>query len=191
MSAESLKCVEVASVSELREWLDAHHGQDESIWLVTYKKAAGDRYVSRDAVLDELLCVGWIDGARRKMDDLRTMQLVGPRRVLHWSASYKRRAERLTAEGRMRPAGQAAIDASKAAGEWTRLDNVDALVIADDVAAALSKSPGARAGFEAFPDSTKRFTLRWIELAKRPETRARRIEQAASLAAKGQKVSGA
>lgn len=91
----------------------------------------------------------------------------------------------------MRPAGQAAIDASKAAGEWARLDEVDALVVPDDVAAALDGTPGARSGFEAFPDSTKRFTLRWIELAKRPETRARRTEHAAALAAKGEKISGA
>ncbi|MEM6815918.1 MAG: hypothetical protein AAF600_16280 [Bacteroidota bacterium] len=69
--------------------MEGHHSQEDSIWLVTYKKSTPDKYVDRGQVLDELLCFGGIDGRRMKLDDERTMQLISPRRVQHWSKTYK------------------------------------------------------------------------------------------------------
>ncbi|MEM6925331.1 MAG: YdeI/OmpD-associated family protein [Myxococcota bacterium] len=183
--------VAVASPSELRRWLETHHGQTEGVWLVTFKKHAGDRYVSTGQVLDELLCFGWIDGRRMKLDDDRTMQLISPRRVQHWSKTYKDRAAKLIEEGRMAAPGLAAIERSKADGMWTFLDDVDALVQPPDLVAAFEAHPPAQSNFDAFPPSTQRFALRWIKLAKSGKARANRITKTAELAAQGKKVPGA
>ena len=81
IKTENFDQVEIASAEELRSWLLDHHQQSESVWLVTYKKSIPGKYVSRWEVLDELLCFGWIDGIRRKLDESRTMQLISPRKA--------------------------------------------------------------------------------------------------------------
>ena len=189
-AGEDLERVQVESAEQLRAWLRANHGQDASVWLVTFKKHRGPTYVSRDEVLDELLCFGWIDGIRRKLDDDRTMQLISPRQVDHWAATYKARAARLIEEGRMHAAGLAAIERSKEAGLWDFLDDVDAMIVPEDLAWALDRLPDARRHFDAFPPASRRFVLRWIKLAKKPETRARRIERIAGLAARNERLPG-
>ena len=188
---EAFDQVEISSRADLRAWLEANHERETSVWLVTFKKHVEARYVSREDVLDELLCFGWIDGIRRKLDADRTMQLVGPRRAQHWARSYKERADRLQKEGLMAPAGLAAIEASKASGLWSFMDDVDALIEPPDLQEALTRHAGARTGFDAFPASARRFALRWIKLAKTPKTRARRVEETARRAARGEKVPGA
>ena len=188
---ENFARVEVASARELRTWLEQNHQQSESVWLVTWKKRAGARYVSRDDVLDELLAFGWIDGIRRKLDTDRTMQLISPRKAQHWARSYKERAARLEADGRMAPPGRRAIEASKAVGLWDFMDDVDALIRPDDLVEELRSNPTAAKRFDAFGPAVQRFALRWIKLARTPETRARRIRQTVERAARGEKVPGA
>ena len=156
--------------------------------MVTHKKSEGEKYVSTGQVLDELLCFGWIDGIRRKLDDRRTMQLIARRRVQHWTASYKKRAARLIDEGRIQAHGRASIAEGKASGLWNFMDDVDQLIIPDDLRAALSKRHGALAFFEAINDSSKRNALRHVKLAKTAKTRTKRIEQLATLSAKGEKL---
>ena len=187
---ENFEKVEIGSASALRAWLEANHDQAESVWLVTFKKHVGHRYVSREEVLDELLCFGWIDGIRRKLDDDRTMQLIAPRRVQHWARSYKERAARLEEEGRMRPPGRASIAASKEAGLWDFMDDVDALETPPDLAEALSGDPEAKGYFDALPDAAKRNTLRWIKLAKTPATRRKRIQRLTELSARNERLPG-
>jgi uncharacterized protein YdeI (YjbR/CyaY-like superfamily) len=190
VKTENFEKLEIASVQELRDWLEVHHAQSESVWLVTFKKHTGEKYVSIPEVLDELLCFGWIDGLRRKLDDDRTMQLIGPRRVQHWAKTYKDRVTRLTAEGRMHAAGLQAVAEAKRTGLWNEMDDVDALEIPNDLLEALLANPPAADHFERFPTSSKRFILRWIKIAKAPETRSKRIETTAQLAAQGQRISG-
>ncbi|MEM1094086.1 MAG: YdeI/OmpD-associated family protein [Bacteroidota bacterium] len=187
---DDLERVTVTSPDELRRWLSVHHAQPESVWLVTFKKHQRGRYVSREEVLDELLCFGWIDGIRRKLDADRTMQLISPRQVQHWAKSYKDRAARLIDEGRMAEPGFASIEASKASGLWNFLDDVDALIKPDDLKEALAAYPEAFAHFDAFPPSSQRFVLRWIKLAKKPATRQRRIDRIAELASRNQRLPG-
>ncbi len=187
---ENFEKVEIASAAQLRDWLRANHSQKESIWLVTYKKHTGDRYVSTSEILDEVLCFGWIDGIRRKLDENRTMQLIAPRQTQHWAKSYKDRVAKLEKAGRMHPAGLEAIATSKRNGLWNFMDDVDALIKPDDLIAALQAHPPATEHFDAFGDASKRFVLRWIKLAKKPETRAQRIEKTAVLAAKNEKIPG-
>jgi uncharacterized protein YdeI (YjbR/CyaY-like superfamily) len=185
---EGFAQVEVWSVEELRAWLLAHHGQAESVWLVTWKKAPGAPYVSVQEVLDELIAFGWIDGLRRKRDDGRTMQLISPRRQQAWAASYKRRAERLEADGRMHPAGRAAIARAKAEGRWDETAEVDALVVPEDLAAALADRPVAEAFFLGAAPSYRRNVLRWLHGAKRDETRIARIKQIVEMSGRREKL---
>jgi uncharacterized protein YdeI (YjbR/CyaY-like superfamily) len=187
---ENFAQVEVTSVQQLRDWLIANHSQQASVWLVTYKKHTGNRYVSIQAVLDELLCFGWIDGIRRKLDESRTMQLIAPRQAQHWAKSYKDRAAKLQAAGRMHPSGLNAIEASKHSGLWDFMDDVDALILPDDLVAGLKAHPGATDYFDTLANASKRFTLRWIKLAKTPATRAKRIERTSALAARNMKIPG-
>ncbi|MEM7735937.1 MAG: YdeI/OmpD-associated family protein [Deinococcota bacterium] len=182
--------VDVSSVQDLREWLLAHHTQAESVWIVTYKKHMGDKYVSVGDILDEVLCFGWVDGIRRKLDDDRTMQMISPRKAQHWAKTYKDRAEKLEQDGRMHPAGRKSVEDSKASGLWNFMDDVDALIKPDDLITALEAHPPALANFDNFPPASKRFVLRWIKLAKTPKTRAKRIEKTALLAAENKRIPG-
>lgn len=182
--------VEVSSTRELRSWLNENYSKGETVWLVTSKKNVPDKYVSTSEVLDELLCYGWIDGIRRKLDDNRTMQLIAPRKVEHWAKTYKDRAARLIEEGKMQEAGFRSIELSKQHGLWDFMDDVDKLIVPDDLQEALGKLDGATLFFHAINDSSKRFVLRWIKLAKTEKTRTARIQQIALLSAKGEKLKG-
>ncbi|MEE8600542.1 YdeI/OmpD-associated family protein [Euzebya tangerina] len=188
---EDFETVEVRSVEQLRAWFAEHGEQKDAVWLVTWKKGSDGPYVSAGELLDEALCVGWMDGVRRKVDDDRTMQLFSPKRVSHWAKSYKDRVARLTEEGRMRSRGLAEVEAAKASGAWTFMDDVDALIAPPDLLEALDASPPARENYEAFPPSTKRNTLRWIKLAKTQPTREKRIAETARRATLNERVPNA
>lgn len=145
------------------------------MWIVTWKKHVPDRHVTHEQVLDELIAFGWTDGIARRTDDDRTRQLVSPRRTRPWAKSYKDRAERLIAEGRMHPSGLDAVEQAKAIGMWDAMNDVDALQVPDDLTEALHAHPPAAANFPAFPRSVRRSMLRWIASARTSETRTKRI----------------
>ena len=172
-----------------RAWLEEHHGRDDGVWLVRYKKATGKPTLSYDEQVDEAICFGWVDSLPRRLGAERSMLYFAPRKPgSGWSRVNKARVDRMTAAGQMRPAGQALIDAAKADGSWTLLDAVENLEIPDDLAAALIRYPGSAAHFGAFPRSAKRGILEWIVQAKRAPTRANRIEETARLAARNERA---
>lgn len=176
-NSDNREKIHITSARELHEWLRDHHERTDSVWLVTFKKDSGARYVSMQEILDELVSFGWTDGIRQRVDDERTMQLISPRRTKPWAKSYKDRAEKLIRQGRMQPPGQRSVDEAKASGAWEEMADVDALVIPDDLRSALEQMPPALANFEGFPPSTRRNILRWIEQARTTPTRSRRIER--------------
>ena len=133
IKTENFSSVEITTEHDLWVWLSHNFGSQDSVWLITYKKSTPQKYLSREQVLDALIAYGWIDGIRRKLDDQRTMQLISQRKTQSWSATYKQRAERLEAEGRMQPAGSDAIAQSKRLGLWDVMQDVDALVVPDDL----------------------------------------------------------
>jgi uncharacterized protein YdeI (YjbR/CyaY-like superfamily) len=184
---ENFAMVAVDSAAALHDWLRAHHGQEESVWLVTAKKSDAARYVSREAVLDALIAWGWIDGIRRKRDDGLTMQLISPRKMQVWAQTYQVRAARLQREGRMEAPGAAAIAAAQAAGLWNALAHVDALEVPDDLASTLARDAAADL-FAAMAPSYRRNVLRWIAQAKTAQTRAKRVDMVSVLAARREKV---
>jgi uncharacterized protein YdeI (YjbR/CyaY-like superfamily) len=169
--------------TEWRAWLEQNHTRKEGVWLVTYKKATGKPRVEYGESVEEALCFGWVDSKGNKLDEERSLLWFAPRKNgSNWSASNKERVERLIAAGLMAPAGLARIEAAKADGSWNALDAVEALEIPPDLQAVLGSYSAARQNFEAFPRSVKRAILEWISNAKRPETRAKRIEETARLA---------
>lgn len=180
--------VEVSSPGALRDWLHTHHAQSDSVWVVTFKKSIPDKFVSTDDILDAVIAFGWIDGIRRKLDADRTMQIIGPRRTQAWAKSYKDRAARLIADGRMTDAGLDAIAVSKANGLWDYWADVDALIVPDDLRAALDAQPDAGAAFDTNAPSYRRNLLRWVKLAQTPPTRSKRIAQIVDFAARGEKI---
>jgi uncharacterized protein YdeI (YjbR/CyaY-like superfamily) len=159
------------------------------VWLVTYKKAAGDRYVPYADTVEEALCFGWVDSKSRSVDAERSMLLMTPRKPgSGWSRPNKERVGRLAAAGLLAPAGEAVIEAAKADGSWSKLDAVENLEEPGDLRAALDADPDARRHWDAFPRSAKRAILEWIAQAKRAETRARRVAETARLAARGERA---
>jgi uncharacterized protein YdeI (YjbR/CyaY-like superfamily) len=190
IKTENFEQVEVTSSMQLREWLLENHTQKESIWLVTYKKEVPENYVSIQEVLDQLLCFGWIDGIRRKLDDKRTMQLISPRRVEHWSQTYKLRYTKLEQSGLVHPSGINSVEASKSAGLWNFMDDVDALIIPDDLHIALNENVQAKSFYDNLPASNKRFVLRYLKLSKSEATRQKRILQIITLSSQNKKIPG-
>ena len=190
IKTESFEQVEIISKTQLREWLLNNHSKNESVWLVTYKKETLEKYVSVQEVLDELLCFGWIDGIRRKLDEKRTMQLIAPRKVEHWAQTYKDRFAKLELLGLVHRSGFDSVVASKKSGLWNFMDDVDALIKPDDLIKCLNEHPPAMHYFEAFSKSNKRFILRWIKLAKTQTTRQKRILETTILASKNLKIPG-
>lgn len=180
--------VGIASREELREWLAANHARTDSVWLVTWKRTDPARYLSRWDVLDELLCFGWVDGIRRKLDAERTMQLVSPRRQQVWTRTYKERVARLECEGRMEPPGRRAVARSKRLGLWNASADVDALEVPQDLRLALDADERAGAWFDDSAPSYRRNVLRWIKGAVGAATRAARISEAVERSARGEKV---
>lgn len=164
-----------ADRTEWRSWLESHPDRVEGVWVVFRKEKSSVEGPSYEDLVEESLCFGWIDSLTKRVDDDRVIQWYSPRRPGGvWARSNKERVERLVARGSMTGRGQAVIDAAKADGSWTRYDDVDALVIAPDVERALTVE--ARAAFEALSDSAKKQHLWSVYSAKRPETRAARIE---------------
>lgn len=187
IASDRFEQVTIASAEALHQWLAANHERAEGVWLVTWKKADPDRYIPREAILDALVAHGWTDGLMRKLDDARVMQLISPRRQQRWAQTYKDRAARLIAEGRMQPPGLAAIERAKAAGLWDATADVDALLLPDDLAAALVQA-AARARWDALAPSYRRNVLRWIAAARTPPTRSKRVAEAAASTAARRRI---
>jgi uncharacterized protein YdeI (YjbR/CyaY-like superfamily) len=171
-----------------RAWLEANHASATGVWLMSWRKGHGPRIEYEDAV-EEALCFGWIDSQGGVVDERRARQYYAPRNPRSgWAASNKARIERLIADGRMTPAGLAAIERAKANGSWTMLDEVEQGIVPDDLAAALATHEPAPAHFAAFPKSTRRAMLEWVRQAKRPDTRAKRVLEIAERAAKNERA---
>ena len=182
--------VQPADRAEWRAWLEANHGASSGVWLVSWKRHTGNPTVTYEEGVEEALCFGWIDGMMNRVDDDRTMQYFAPRKPKStWARSNKERVAWLDAAGLMTEAGRAAVELARANGSWASLDVIDALVVPDDLAAALAARPGARDRFDASSVSVRRSALAWVYQAKRPETRAARVEQIAAIAGRGEPIS--
>jgi len=174
---------------EWRDWLAKNHVTAPGVWLIYYKKESGQPRVDYADAVEEALCFGWIDSTANKLDDERYMQFFSPRKPKSvWSKSNKQRVARLIEQGLMMPAGLEKIEAAKQDGSWDTLNTVEDLIVPADLQAALDANESARVNFEAFSNSSRKIILWWIESAKRPETRAKRIAETVTLAAQNIKA---
>lgn len=182
-TAEQLHC---ETVAEWHLWLATHHSQQVGVWLVSWRARTGKSAIPYEEAVQEALCYGWIDSTYRSLDDERGMRWYSPRRKGSlWAASNKERVEHLEAEGRMTDAGRLAIQAAQADGSWVLMEPVEALIVPDDLAAALDASPPARQRWHDLAPTAKRAYLLWLATAKRPVTRARRVRQSVELVGRG------
>lgn len=179
----------IENLSELRDWLNEHYAQKESVWLVKWKKGYVESFISYDEIVDELICFGWVDSLPRKLDDQRTMLRISPRNpTSNWSKVNKERVKRLISEGKMEKPGLQVIEIAKSNGAWDFLNDVKNLIIPPDLEEALMKNTKAKYYFDRFPDSSKRGILEWIKNAKQYATREKRIEETVSKAAENRKA---
>jgi uncharacterized protein YdeI (YjbR/CyaY-like superfamily) len=171
-------------------WLEVHHASAPGVWLRLAKKASALTSVSYAEALDVALCFGWIDGQVNKLDaDSYVQKFTRRGKKSLWSKVNVGKVARLDAAGRMRPAGQAAIDAARADGRWERAyDSPGAATVPDDLAQALAKSKKAQKFFDAL-DRANRYAVIWrVQTAAKPETRARRIAELVAMLARGEKL---
>ena len=174
------------TLADWHRWLAAHHDRGSGVWVVSWKRATGRPAVGYEELVCEALAWGWIDSTAGTVDAERSRLWFAPRKPTSgWARPNKRRVERLLAEGRMQPAGQAALDTAHANGSWTLLDDVEDLVEPPDLTAALDARPGARAAWEAWPPSVKKVVLTALVQARKQETRAARVARYADVAAAG------
>jgi uncharacterized protein YdeI (YjbR/CyaY-like superfamily) len=182
--------VTFASAEAFEAWLDENHAASPGIWLRLRKKEgapAGALDYAR--ALDVALCFGWIDGQKAAYDDRWWLQRFTPRRPgSRWSRINRDKATALTDQGRMRPPGQAEIDRARADGRWeAAYDGSRTATVPDDLAAALAEVPAAAAFFETLDRRNRYAVLYRVQEAKKPETRARRIEKYVAMLARGEK----
>jgi len=185
MAIDDYPRVEMKTRRAWRAWLEANHATSGPIMLVTWKKGT-PHYLSYADIVEEALCFGWIDSTARGLDQQRSMLMLAPRKPKSgWSALNKRRIEALERNGLMTPAGRAKIDAAKRDGSWTALDAVESLEMPADLAKALGKK--GLATYDSWPPFLRKQALYWIEGAKRPETRTRRVGEVAEAAKQGRR----
>jgi uncharacterized protein YdeI (YjbR/CyaY-like superfamily) len=185
---EELAKLPVETRAALRRWLTKNHASATGVWVVTWKKETKKPRIDAAAIAEEALCFGWIDSLPRKLDAERTMLLITPRKPKsNWSKINKDRVAKLEREGLMTEAGRVVVAAAKKSGTWSALDQVENLEVPPDLEAELRRTGGS-AFFAAFPRSAKRGILEWIGAAKTPATRARRITETATKAAKNERA---
>ena len=176
------------SRQEWREWLQKNHTQKQSVWLIYYKKKSGVPTVMYSEAVDEALCFGWIDSKAKPLDEEKFMQFFSKRKAKSvWSKVNKAKVERLISEGLMTKAGFESIEIAQQNGSWTILDEAEALIIPKDLDDEFQKRPKAKNYFLGLSRSDKRNILQWLVLAKREETRQKRIAEIVELADQNQK----
>ena len=179
----------VADVAAWRAWLDAHEDDSDGVWLVLAKKGTTEpTSLTYAQALDEALCSGWIDGRKQSVDAAVFRQHFTPRRKASlWSERNVGIVERLIAEGRMRPRGQAEIDRAKGDGRWERAYGPRAFAeVPDDLAAALAATSGATEAFAALNAQNRYAVLHRVHTAPSPASRANRIAKHVAMLSGGE-----
>jgi uncharacterized protein YdeI (YjbR/CyaY-like superfamily) len=175
--------------ADFRKWLEKHHGTARELVVGFYKKGSGKPSITWPESVDEALCFGWIDGVRRRIDDVSYTIRFTPRKPIStWSAVNIKRVRVLAGEGRMQPSGSKAFDARRAnrSGIYSyeqRPGGFD-----DPYRSRLRRKPIAWAFFDAQPPSYKRAAIWWVVSAKKEETRLRRLEKLIQHSAAGETI---
>lgn len=166
-----------------RSWLQKNHQKSTGIWLIYYKVGKSKpRRLPYNHIVEECLCFGWIDSLARKLDDERAMILITPRKPKSvWSDVNKQRVEVLIANGLMQPQGLEKIETAKKNGSWDTLTASNHAAntnqLPKDLLQAFKGKKAALTNFKAFAPSTRKQFMFWLDSAKTPETRSKRLLQ--------------
>jgi uncharacterized protein YdeI (YjbR/CyaY-like superfamily) len=186
--AEELPILPFKTQRAFSAWLKKNHNRAPGVWLKIAKQGAHPS-VSYAQALEEALCYGWIDGQKKGFDEAWWLQKFTPRgpRSL-WSKINREKAQALLAAGRLQPAGLAAIEAAKKNGRWeAAYESQRTAELPADFQAELDKRPKASA-FYATLNSANRYAIHFrLHNAKKPETRARRMQQFLDMLERGEK----
>jgi uncharacterized protein YdeI (YjbR/CyaY-like superfamily) len=188
-STSTTQPLQVPDAAAWARWLHRHHASSDGVWLQIAKKGAPQSTVSYAEALEVALCYGWIDG-QKKGGDPYWLQRFTPRRARSiWSKVNCEKAEALIAQGRMQPAGLKEVERAKADGRWAdAYDSPSRASVSPELQAAFDANPKA-AAFFATLDSANRYAVLWrVQTARRPETRAKRIEQLVAMLARHEKL---
>jgi uncharacterized protein YdeI (YjbR/CyaY-like superfamily) len=190
MPPDPLPVMTFESIDAWDAWLAAHHAGSPGLWLKIAKKGSAGTTISYSDALDVALCHGWIDGQKGRHDDDYWLQRFTPRKPgSNWSKINTERAAALIASGRMRPAGLREVERAQADGRWEQAyESQSRVTIPDDLARALAANERARAFFATL-DSANRYAILYrIRTAKRPETRAKRIDTFVAMLSEHKKI---
>lgn len=176
------------TLTDWQKWLAKNHRSKQSVWLILYNKKSDKESILWGDAVDVALCFGWIDSKRQTIDEYSYRQFYCKRKPNStWSKINKDKVQELIANGKMMPAGYESIERAKQNGSWNILDEVEALIIPEDLEAAFANYNDSKDYFLSLSKSVKKVLLQWIVLAKRPETRQKRIDEIAKAASKHQK----
>ena len=188
MQKKEVETFYAASREEWRHWLKENHDSSLSVWLLQYKQKSAKPSLSWSEAVDEALCFGWIDSTRKTVDEESFIQFFTRRKPKsNWSKINKVKVQKLIDEGRMTDAGLKSIEVAKKNGSWSILDDVEELIVPKDLEEAFKSQPGSEEYFSNLSKSMKKMMLHWITVAKRPETRLKRITEITEQAAQNQK----
>ena len=181
---KEVQSISIHTQAEWRQWLIENHLVKQSVWIICNTKNSGLPAVAWGELVDEALCFGWIDSTRKTIQKGSFKQLFSKRKPRGtWSRINKEKIEKLIASGQMTEAGLEVIRIAQENGSWSVLDSVEELLIPEDLDNALKSYPEAEVFFTGLSRSAKKMLLQWIALAKRPETRSKRIAEIAAQAA--------
>ncbi|HEY6420643.1 MAG TPA: YdeI/OmpD-associated family protein [Candidatus Binataceae bacterium] len=171
-------------------WIEAQPTTSKGVWLKLAKAASGIRSVSKQEAIDAALCLGWIDGQLDKFDANHWLIRFTPRRPKgKWSQLNRERALALIELGRMRPAGMREIEQAKLDGRWERAYAPQSkATVPRDLKAALDRNPRAGRHFDELDSHNRYAILHRVQDAKKPETRAQRIETYVTMLGRGKRI---
>ena len=176
------------SRAEWRKWLEKNHESKQSVWLIYYRVSTKIASLSWSEAVDEALCFGWIDSTKKTIDKERYMQYFSKRKASStWSKVNKEKVDQLLQNKLMRKAGLDSIARAKENGNWSLMDDVENLIVPEDLKKALDENARAMEFFQSQSKSIKKILLYWVVVAKRAETRKKRIAEVVQSAAEGKK----
>jgi uncharacterized protein YdeI (YjbR/CyaY-like superfamily) len=187
---DGLPTVSFATADDWERWLEDNHAVSDGVWIKIAKKGSGIDSVRYPEVLDCALCFGWIDGRREGLDERHFLQRFTPRRARsRWSRINRDKVERLIADSRMREAGLSEVQRARADGRWdAAYAGQRSIAIPDDLRRELDARPGAKAFFDQLSSQNRYAILYRLQDAKRPETRARRLEKFVAMLEAGESI---
>ncbi|WP_018255461.1 YdeI/OmpD-associated family protein [Salinispora mooreana] len=190
MASTELDELIVEDAEALRTWLAANHATSPGVWLVLTKKGGTATTLTWQQAVDEALCFGWIDGQGRKRDQETSWIRFTPRRPRSsWSQRNVGHVARLEAQGRMMPAGRAAVEAAKADGRWAAAYAPPSEAeVPDDLLAAIAVNPAAQAMFDVLTRTNRFALIQRLAAAKRTQTRERRIGEFVAMLARHETI---